>query len=190
MNKNTTRTHDGSCHTVRMIGNASRLRQCADARCALATAHGALKQRDDRFVRSRATQTSSANAGAMRVPKRGERRTGGERTWRRGEYAMRCREWWGIGPQGKEDPLVLRSGLPPNRTATVYTGLVVVGLPLPPLSLSLSLLPFPSSSSSLSRETARYRHVLGLLAPILSLFLSRYSRREESEENMLKAHEK
>jgi len=45
---------------------------------------------------------------------------GVERTQQWGGYAMRYREWRGGGLQGKRDPLLLRSGLPPNRAATAY----------------------------------------------------------------------
>lgn len=87
----------------------------------------------------------------------GEREEGYDaRTYGRSAKSMRCvaASVGRRGMQGKEaNPLVLRSGLPPNRAATAYRpggGC---------FSLSLFL------ASSLSRDR-RYRRALGLLAPI------------------------
>lgn len=154
--------------------------QTPDARSLLRTA----RQSNARsFVRPRAS--GSVNAGAMHGKER-------KRVWTDGRTAesMRCvaasggKERGGL--KGKEaNPLVLRSGLPPNRAATAYRP----GGGCFCLSLFLA--------SSLSRDR-RYRRALGLLAPIPlspcplalplpSLFRSRH---ERLRRKLYQVHEK
>lgn len=144
-----------------MIACASRSRQCADARCALArrgkgSAQAAGKQASGQRRRKRDARTTAEVGG------REDGRGGGE--------AMRCVAASGVaeGCRGKgADPLVLRSGLPPNRAATAYRpGGGWLSFSLFPFLVSVSLLLF--------LETAGIGVPLGLLAPIpLFLFLSR-----------------
>ncbi|TGZ54985.1 hypothetical protein DBV15_06776 [Temnothorax longispinosus] len=131
----TQRTRTTARATLRMIACASRSRQCADARCALASTHDAAKATRKQQASG---QAGSADAGAMHVRGGvGVREDGRSR----GED-MRCVAASGVeedcGGKGA-DPLVLRSGLPPNRAATAPPVSVCFGPAGTDTPLSLSL---------------------------------------------------
>ncbi|KYM75793.1 hypothetical protein ALC53_13857 [Atta colombica] len=86
------------------------------ARHSLARSLFLLRARNSQAVK----QQASGKRAALTQARCMYAEVGVERTQQWGGYAMRYREWRGGGLQGKRDPLLLRSGLPPNRAATAY----------------------------------------------------------------------
>lgn len=101
-----------------MIACASRSRQCADARCALASTHDAAKAMRKQQAGKQASGQASTQARCM-CAEVGVERTTGVVEGRICDALPASGVTEGCRGKGA-DPLVLRSGLPPNRAATAY----------------------------------------------------------------------